>query len=101
MVVTSEGVFYSYAIDLENGGECVLQKSYSLLDGIGDDSNGCDGILSHLTLFSTRALTIRLARRAGLPWATERDPRGGGAFLGCTRSATRPVYSLSTVVCRV
>ncbi|TNY23509.1 putative phosphoinositide binding protein [Rhodotorula diobovata] len=40
MVVTSEGVFYSYAIDLENGGECVLQKSYSLLDGIGDDSNG-------------------------------------------------------------
>ncbi|BGP16737.1 hypothetical protein JCM10213_009154 [Rhodosporidiobolus nylandii] len=40
MVVTSEGVFYSYAIDLENGGECVLQKSYSLLDGIGDEGNG-------------------------------------------------------------
>ncbi|GAA6053195.1 hypothetical protein JCM3770_000023 [Rhodotorula araucariae] len=40
MVVTSEGVFYSYAIDLEHGGECVLQKSYSLLEGIGDDSNG-------------------------------------------------------------
>ena len=37
MVITSEGVFYSYAIDLENGGECVLQKSYSLLDGMGDD----------------------------------------------------------------
>lgn len=40
MVVTSEGLFYSYAIDLENGGECVLQKSYSLLDGAGDDTNG-------------------------------------------------------------
>lgn len=40
MVVTSEGVFYSYAIDLENGGECILQKSFSLLDGIGDESNG-------------------------------------------------------------
>ncbi|GAA5862905.1 hypothetical protein JCM8547_003616 [Rhodosporidiobolus lusitaniae] len=40
MVVTSEGVFYSYAIDLENGGECVLQKSYSLLDSIGDEGNG-------------------------------------------------------------
>ncbi|GAA5967556.1 hypothetical protein JCM11641_005692 [Rhodosporidiobolus odoratus] len=40
MVVTSEGVFYSYAIDLENGGECVLQKSYSLLDGIGDEASG-------------------------------------------------------------
>ncbi|ORY52828.1 WD40 repeat-like protein [Leucosporidium creatinivorum] len=37
MVITSEGLFYSYAIDLENGGECVLQKSYSLL---GDESNG-------------------------------------------------------------
>ncbi|KAK4047048.1 autophagy protein [Microbotryomycetes sp. JL221] len=35
MVVTSEGVFYSYSIDLEHGGECVLQKSYSLLEGIG------------------------------------------------------------------
>ncbi|KAL8293453.1 hypothetical protein RQP46_000154 [Phenoliferia psychrophenolica] len=40
MVVTSEGLFYSYAIDLENGGECVLQKSYSLLDGTADDMNG-------------------------------------------------------------
>ncbi|GAA5893737.1 phosphoinositide binding protein ATG18 [Sporobolomyces salmoneus] len=38
MVVTSEGLFYSYSIDLEKGGECILQKSYSLLDGI--DSNG-------------------------------------------------------------
>ncbi|SGZ30487.1 BQ5605_C048g12380 [Microbotryum silenes-dioicae] len=40
MVVTSEGVFYSYAIDLEHGGECVLQKSYSLLEGLaaGDDA---------------------------------------------------------------
>lgn len=37
MVITSEGLFYSYAIDLENGGECVLQKSYSLL---GDESSG-------------------------------------------------------------
>lgn len=40
MVVTSEGLFYSYAIDLENGGECVLQKSYSLLDGAADDVSG-------------------------------------------------------------
>ncbi|KAI5481845.1 WD repeat domain phosphoinositide-interacting protein [Pseudohyphozyma bogoriensis] len=40
MVVTSEGLFYSYAIDLESGGECVLQKSYSLLDGASDDMNG-------------------------------------------------------------
>lgn len=38
MVVTSEGLFYSYLIDLEKGGECILQKSYSLLDGI--DSGG-------------------------------------------------------------
>lgn len=28
MVVTSEGYFYQYNIDLENGGECVLLKQY-------------------------------------------------------------------------
>jgi len=38
MVVSSEGFFYSYTIDLENGGECVLNKQYSLLDS-AEDSN--------------------------------------------------------------
>lgn len=33
MVVTSQGNFYQYNIDLENGGECTLMKQYSLLDG--------------------------------------------------------------------
>lgn len=28
MVVSSEGYFYCYNIDLENGGECVLMKQY-------------------------------------------------------------------------
>lgn len=28
MVITSEGVLHVYAIDLETGGECVLQKTY-------------------------------------------------------------------------
>ncbi|KAG0176810.1 autophagy protein [Apophysomyces sp. BC1034] len=32
MVVTSEGFFYQYNIDLENGGECVPLKQYSLLE---------------------------------------------------------------------
>ncbi|KAL5476921.1 ATG18 [Sanghuangporus weigelae] len=32
MVISSEGYFYSYNIDLENGGECTLMKQYSLLD---------------------------------------------------------------------
>ncbi|RIA83372.1 WD40-repeat-containing domain protein [Glomus cerebriforme] len=32
MVVTSEGYFYEYNIDLENGGECVLLKQFSLLE---------------------------------------------------------------------
>ncbi|GAA6011894.1 hypothetical protein JCM11491_000094 [Sporobolomyces phaffii] len=40
MVVTSEGLFYSYTIDLEKGGECILQKSYSLLDGIDNNGTG-------------------------------------------------------------
>ncbi|KAI0312595.1 WD40 repeat-like protein [Amylostereum chailletii] len=38
MVVSSEGYFYSYSIDLENGGECSLLKQYSLLDS-GDESS--------------------------------------------------------------
>jgi autophagy-related protein 18 len=32
MVVTSEGYFYQYNIDFENGGECVLLKQFSLLE---------------------------------------------------------------------
>ncbi|KAK4700494.1 autophagy-related protein 18, partial [Phenoliferia sp. Uapishka_3] len=55
MVVTSEGLFYSYAIDLENGGECVLQKSYSLLDGTSDDMNGKTFARKDVLLRHTRA----------------------------------------------
>ncbi|VDC05881.1 unnamed protein product [Peniophora sp. CBMAI 1063] len=39
MVVSSEGYFYSYSIDLENGGECSLMKQYSLLDSGDELSN--------------------------------------------------------------
>jgi hypothetical protein len=28
MVISSDGYFYSYSIDLENGGECSLMKQY-------------------------------------------------------------------------
>jgi hypothetical protein len=28
MVISSEGYFYCYNIDLENGGECTLQKQF-------------------------------------------------------------------------
>ncbi|KAI1785091.1 WD40 repeat-like protein [Ganoderma leucocontextum] len=38
MVLSSEGYFYSYNIDLENGGECSLMKQYSLLDS-NDETN--------------------------------------------------------------
>lgn len=31
MVISSEGYFYSYNIDLENGGECSLMKQYRYL----------------------------------------------------------------------
>ncbi|KAK4514134.1 uncharacterized protein ATC70_006143 [Mucor velutinosus] len=41
MVVTSEGFFYQYNIDLESGGECVLLKQYSLLEPT-DDSLGVE-----------------------------------------------------------
>lgn len=36
MVVSAEGYFYCYNIDLENGGECSLMKQYSLLDSETD-----------------------------------------------------------------
>ncbi|KAI8978949.1 WD40-repeat-containing domain protein [Pilobolus umbonatus] len=39
MVVTSEGYFYQYNIDLENGGECCLCKQYSLLYPTDEMSN--------------------------------------------------------------
>ncbi|KAF9486121.1 WD40 repeat-like protein [Pholiota conissans] len=39
MVISSEGYFYLYSIDLEKGGECSLMKQYNLLDS-GDESTG-------------------------------------------------------------
>lgn len=76
MVVTSEGVFYSYAIDLENGGECVLQKSYSLLDGIGDDSNGC--VISTAYDSAHRASAVLLV----VAMYTDRRARPGRSPMG-------------------
>ncbi|KAJ7198167.1 WD40 repeat-like protein [Mycena pura] len=35
MVITSDGGFYVYSIDLEKGGECVLVKQYSCITGDG------------------------------------------------------------------
>ncbi|KAF8429443.1 WD40 repeat-like protein [Boletus edulis BED1] len=39
MVISSEGYFYAYNIDLENGGECTLMRQYSLVDA---DPSGMD-----------------------------------------------------------
>ncbi|PLW15391.1 hypothetical protein PCANC_20483 [Puccinia coronata f. sp. avenae] len=39
MVVSSEGLFYVYSIDLENGGECILTKSHNLLEGLDSYDN--------------------------------------------------------------
>ena len=39
MVISSEGFFYAYNIDLENGGECTLMRQYSLVDA---DPSGMD-----------------------------------------------------------
>ncbi|KAJ7653439.1 hypothetical protein B0H17DRAFT_396637 [Mycena rosella] len=36
MVISSDGYFYAYSIDLERGGECLLVKQYSLLES-GED----------------------------------------------------------------
>lgn len=37
LVITSEGFFYQYSIDLERGGECELVQQYSLIDN-GDET---------------------------------------------------------------
>ncbi|KLO10608.1 WD40 repeat-like protein [Schizopora paradoxa] len=39
MVISSEGYFYCYNIDLENGGECTLMKQYSLLDSSDESTS--------------------------------------------------------------
>ncbi|KGB77897.2 autophagy-like protein 18 Atg18 [Cryptococcus deuterogattii R265] len=43
MVISSEGLFQAYNIDLENGGECSLMKEFALL-GSEDFGNGSNGI---------------------------------------------------------
>ncbi|KAE8542510.1 hypothetical protein D1P53_001289 [Cryptococcus gattii VGV] len=43
MVISSEGLFQAYNIDLENGGECSLMKEFALL-GSEDFGNGSSGI---------------------------------------------------------
>ncbi|KAG0164058.1 autophagy protein [Apophysomyces sp. BC1034] len=43
MVLTSEGYFYQYNIDLENGGECVLLKQNSLMEADEGDFDGAIG----------------------------------------------------------
>ncbi|KAH6906012.1 WD40 repeat-like protein [Coprinopsis sp. MPI-PUGE-AT-0042] len=40
MVISSDGYFYLYSIDLEKGGECALLKQYSLLDSVDVDGDG-------------------------------------------------------------
>ena len=56
MVVSSEGYFYAYSIDLENGGECALTKQYS-----------CVSFLSfHLLLLIARVLVLVLGARDAL-----------------------------------
>lgn len=47
MVLSSEGYFYLYSIDLEKGGECTLMKQYkyvrcSYLFSLADDSSLLD-----------------------------------------------------------
>ncbi|KAK8849687.1 hypothetical protein IAR55_005022 [Kwoniella newhampshirensis] len=42
MVISAEGLFQAYNIDLENGGECSLMKEFSLLGS--DDSGGAGSL---------------------------------------------------------
>lgn len=60
MVLTSDGYFLAYNIDLENGGECVLLKQYSLLE-----TSPSAGVVDQTKSFSTNV--IEAASSAPLP----------------------------------
>ena len=59
MVVSSEGYFYSYSIDLENGGECSLMKQYSYVLYARILLPGCSDVLSDYLTLRTRLRMIR------------------------------------------
>ena len=40
MVISSEGLFQAYNIDLENGGECSLMKEFASVAPYSDNSGG-------------------------------------------------------------
>ncbi|KAF7318053.1 WD40 repeat-like protein [Mycena chlorophos] len=52
MVISSDGYFYVYSIDLEKGGECVLVKQYSLLESSADGGIGRRAITSVLAEYA-------------------------------------------------
>jgi len=39
MVISADGYFYLYNIDLDSGGECTLTKQYSLVDSAEEPAN--------------------------------------------------------------
>jgi len=43
MVISSEGLFQAYGIDLENGGECTLLKEFALLGAEDTTSSAMGG----------------------------------------------------------
>ena len=44
MVVTAHGYFLQYSIDMEQGGECVLLKQYSLLPDSNSSNSGSPAV---------------------------------------------------------
>jgi autophagy-related protein 18 len=59
MVLTSDGYFLVYNIDLENGGECVLLKQHSLLDSTGSSA----GNSRSNSIDRSRQSSVQLAAR--------------------------------------
>ena len=59
MVVSSEGYFYSYSIDLENGGECSLMKQYSYVLHARILLPDCSDVLPDCSTLQTRPRMTR------------------------------------------
>ena len=89
MVLTSEGIYYSYLIDLENGGECTLQKSYKCVAVCRECRNAdpftdCRAVRPPLRwhTVSSTAMEVRLFRRLPTDMLTQTGPIGMRACVG-------------------
>lgn len=85
MVISSEGYFYSYSIDLENGGECLLMKQYRYVHPHLEHHIPCAHVscTASLILGMIRRRT-RIEARIDQDWRVVHDHDFGVGLSGCS-----------------